>query len=58
MTNKKYQVQTYVDCATKEKIDQLCAKYQESVSSIMRRAIIKFLEQEDKGNAWFQQPWN
>lgn len=51
MTNKKYQVQTYVDCATKEKIGQLCAKYQESVSSIMRRAIIKFLEQEDKNSA-------
>lgn len=51
MTNKKYQIQTYVDGATKEKIDQLCVKYQESVSSITRRAIIKFLEQENKNNA-------
>ena len=51
MTNKKYQVQTYVDGATKEKIDQLFAKYQERVSSMTRRAIIKFLEQENKNNA-------
>mgnify|MGYP003484117868 CR=1 FL=1 len=57
MTNKKYQVQTYIDCATKEKIDQLCAKYQESVSSIMRRALIKFLEMEEKNNAWLLSSW-
>ena len=48
MTNKKYQVQTYVDEATKEKLDALCAKYGESLSSIVRRALIKLLEQEEK----------
>lgn len=47
MANKKYQIQTYVDETTKEKIDKLCAKYQEGISSIMRRAIIKYLEGEN-----------
>lgn len=48
MANKKYQVQTYVDEATKEKLDALCAKYGESLSSIARRALLKLLESEDK----------
>ena len=51
MAEKKYQVQTYVNKSTKNNIDKLCAKYQESVSSIVRRALIKFLELEEKNNA-------
>ena len=46
MSNKKFQVQTYVDETTKNQIDNLCIKYQESVSAIIRRAIIKYLEGE------------
>lgn len=51
MAEKKHQVQTYVNESTKDSIDKLCAKYQESVSSIVRRALIKFLELEEKNNA-------
>ena len=51
MTGKKYQIQTYVNENTKKSIDKLCAKYQESVSSIVRRALIKFLELEEKDDA-------
>ena len=46
MDNKKYKLQTHVDEATKEKLDALCAKTGESVSSIVRRALIKLLESE------------
>lgn len=47
MANKKYQVQTYVSEEIKEKLDRICAKYGESLSSIVRRALIKFLESEE-----------
>lgn len=47
MSNKKYQVQTYVDESTKKKLDALCKKYGESLSAIARRALIKLLEGED-----------
>ena len=46
MTNKKYQVQTYVDETTKEKLDSLCAKYGMSLSALTRRALLKLLEDE------------
>ena len=46
MANKKYQVQTYVSKEIKEKLDRICAKYGESLSSIVRRALVKFLEGE------------
>lgn len=47
MANKKYQVQTYVNEETKAKLDALCAKYGESLSAIVRRALIKLLEGEN-----------
>ena len=50
MANKKYQIQTYVDEATKKKIDLFCEKNQESISSVLRRAIIKYLEGEENDN--------
>ena len=46
MTNKNYKLQTHVDEETKQKLDKICAKYGESLSSILRRALIKFLESE------------
>ena len=46
MANKKYQIQTYVSEEIKEKLDRICAKYEESLSSIVRRALVKFLESE------------
>lgn len=46
MADKKYQVQTYINEETKTKLDALCAKYGESISAIMRRALIKLLESE------------
>ena len=49
MTNKNCKLQTHVDEATKQKLDELCAKTGESLSSLMRRALIKLLESE--GNA-------
>ena len=52
MAEKKYQVQTYVNESTKNSIDKLCTKYQESVSSIVRRALVKFLEMEEKNNGY------
>lgn len=48
MANKKYQVQTYVSEDIKQKLDKICAKYCESLSSIARRALIKMLEEEEK----------
>ena len=51
MTNKKYQIQTYVSEDVKQKLDKICAKYCESLSSVTRRALIKFLELEEKNNA-------
>jgi predicted transcriptional regulator len=48
MANKKHQVQTYIDEETKIKLDALCLKYDESLSAIVRRALKKLLESEDK----------
>ena len=48
MTNKKYQVQTYVSEDIKQKLDKICTKYCESISSIARRALIKLLEEEEE----------
>ena len=48
MANKKYQVQTYVSEDIKQKLDKICAKYCESISSITRRALIKLLEEEEE----------
>ena len=48
MANKKYQVQTYVSEDIKQKVDKICAKYCESISSIARRALIKLLEEEEE----------
>ena len=47
MVNKSYKLQTHVDEATKEKLDTLCAKSGESLSSLIRRALLKLLEEED-----------
>jgi len=47
MTNKNYKLQTHVDEETKQKLDKICAKYGESLSSILRRALVKFLEGEE-----------
>ena len=48
MANKKYQVQTYVSEDIKQKLDKICAKYCESISSIARRALIKLLEEKEE----------
>lgn len=48
MANKKYQVQTYISENIKQKLDKICAKYCESISSIARRALIKLLEEEEE----------
>lgn len=48
MTNKKYKLQTHVDEETKQKLDNFCAKTGESLSSILRRALLKILEEEYK----------
>ena len=48
MANKKYQVQTYVSEDIKQKLDKICVKYCESISSIARRALIKLLEEEEE----------
>ena len=46
MANKNYKLQTHVDETTKEKLDTLCAKSGESLSSLIRRALLKLLEAE------------
>lgn len=46
MNNKSYKLQTHIDNTLKEKLDALCAKTGESVASIVRRALIKLLENE------------
>ena len=46
MANKDYKLQTHVDSETKAKLDALCAKTGESLSSLLRRALIKLLESE------------
>jgi hypothetical protein len=46
MANKDYKLQTHVDAGTKAKLDELCAKTGESLSSLLRRALIKLLESE------------
>ena len=46
MDNKTYKLQTHVDETTKQKLDKFCAKTGESVSSIIRRALVKLLESE------------
>jgi predicted transcriptional regulator len=46
MANKDYKLQTHVDADTKAKLDELCAKTGESLSSLLRRALIKLLEGE------------
>lgn len=48
MANKKYQVQTYISEDIKQKLDKICAKHCESISSIARRALIKLLEEEEE----------
>lgn len=46
MDNKSYKIQTHITKTTKEKLDSLCAKTGESVSSLLRRALVKLLESE------------
>ena len=46
MANKDYKLQTHVDAETKAKLDALCAKSGDSLSSLLRRALIKLLEGE------------
>lgn len=46
MSNKNYKLQTHVDETTKKKLDILCAKSGESLSSLIRRALLKLLEDE------------
>lgn len=46
MANKDYKLQTHVDAETKAKLDELCAKTGESLSSLLRRALIKLLESD------------
>jgi antitoxin component of RelBE/YafQ-DinJ toxin-antitoxin module len=47
MANKNYKLQTHVDETTKEKLDNLCTKSGESLSSLIRRALLKLLVEED-----------
>ena len=49
MANKNYKLQTHVDAETKAKLDALCAKTGESLSSLLRRALIKLLESDNNG---------
>lgn len=48
MDNKSYKLQTHITGEMKEKLDTLCAKTGESMASIIRRALIKLLEDESK----------
>ena len=47
MANKDYKLQTHVDEETKAKLDTLREKTGESLSSLLRRALIKLLESEE-----------
>ena len=46
MSNKTCKLQTHIDETMKQKLDAYCASTGESVSSVMRRALIKLLESE------------
>ena len=48
MDNKSYKLQTHITSEMKGKLDALCAKTGESMASIIRRALVKLLEDESK----------
>jgi predicted DNA-binding protein len=46
MDNKSYKLQTHITGEMKKKLDALCTKTGESMASIIRRALVKLLEDE------------